>query len=227
MVRFLRRTAFPGSAGLGSAAPQAGGCRRASPPGSRGAAPVVGDCPPQAWTVYPRRRKRIRAESASRSARPPPRGWRPPRPGAGLAEHPRWSHRGRTSADSRTPWRGTSAKVELPLAPGKPQGARHTVEVLTDRREVAALADFIRQKRQHALRQGWRRGEQVVERGNGAQRIEVPGQGCEQHALIPLIIQVEVERRLGGARHVGNGGNSRVSQVISSARSAAVSGGAE
>src|SRR5262249_3224641 len=38
-------------------------------------------------------------------------------------------------------------EVQLALAPGKPQSARHAVEVLTDGRKVAALADFIRQKR--------------------------------------------------------------------------------
>src|SRR5262249_58485225 len=74
-------------------------------------------------------------------------------------------------------------EIELPLAPGKPQGAGHAVQVLTDGGEVAALTDVIREKRQHTLRQCWRRREQVVERGNGAQSIEVPGQDLrsEEH----------------------------------------------
>src|SRR5262249_12335155 len=53
-------------------------------------------------------------------------------------------------------------EVQLALAPGKPQGTGHAVEVLADGCEVTTLTDFIREKRQHALRQGWRRREQVV-----------------------------------------------------------------
>src|SRR5262249_41620640 len=104
---------------------------------------------------------------------------------------------------------GASSKqapeIELPLAPGKPQGTGHAVEVLTDGGEVAALTYVIREKRQHTLRQGWRRRQQVIERGDGAQGIEVPCQGREQHALIRWIRRVDMQWCRAGARHVGNG----------------------
>jgi hypothetical protein len=77
----------------------------------------------------------------------------------GLAEHPSGPIADEHPPIAKRPGAERLPKVEIPLAPGKPQGARHTVEVLTDRREITALADFIRQKREHALRQGWRRGE--------------------------------------------------------------------
>src|SRR6266481_4364795 len=82
-------------------------------------------------------------------------------------------------------------EVQFALAPGKPHGAGDAVEVLADRREVAALAYFIGQKRQHALRQRRRSSEQVVESRDGAQGVKMPRQGSEQHALLTLIIQVD------------------------------------